>query len=87
MFELGSVVATPCAIRVCSLSNINPLILIGRHRSGDWGELGEEDLQANRDALAFDGRVFSSYVVGDTKLYVITEWDRSYTTMMCASDY
>ncbi len=87
MFELGAVVATPCALRVCLKANVDAMSLIHRHHKGDWGTLEAADVKANQDAIAFDGRVFSVYVIADTKLYCITEWDRSVTTLLCASDY
>jgi hypothetical protein len=60
---------------------------INRHSKGDWGDVGTEDAKANQDALAYDGRIFSVYHVGTQKLYLVTEWDRSYTTLMCSQDY
>lgn len=58
-----------------------------RHSTGDWGELGEEDKQANEYALEHEDRIFSSYVKDDWKIYIITEWDRSYTTILFPSEY
>jgi len=87
LFKLGSVVATPGALQCCEQHQINPATLIARHASGDWGELCASDIQANVDALAFDGRVLSSYLIDGKKLYVITEWDRSATTLLLANEY
>ena len=87
LFELGTVVATPGALQCCKHYHISPVTLIARHANGDWGELCASDIQANVDALAFDGRVLSSYVIDGKKLYVITEWDRSATTLLLASEY
>lgn len=87
LFALGAVVATPCALRHCLKSNVDAMSLIHRHSNGDWGDVNVADAKANTDALAYDGRVFSVYVIRDVKLYVITEWDRSVTTLLCASDY
>jgi hypothetical protein len=87
LFKLGSVVATPGALRWCEEHRANPLSLIGRHIQGDWGDLGTDDIKANVDALAYDGRVLSSYNVGGAKVFVITEWDRSVTTLLLASEY
>lgn len=67
-----------------------------RHASGDWGDLDPEDMKANDNALRRnDGRLFSSYRLpnaiagpsGDDKLWIITEWDRSATTVLLPSEY
>jgi len=87
LFQLGAVVATPVALQWCEQHKVNPLSLIGRHIRGDWGDLCTEDISANVDALAYDGRVLSSYLISGTKVYVITEWDRSATTLLLASEY
>ncbi|TDK63579.1 hypothetical protein [Sapientia aquatica] len=87
LFSLGQVVSTPGALSVCKNYNINPLQLIARHANGDWGDLGQEDIQANTDAIAYGGRIFSSYKVGDEKLYLITEHDFSSTTLLRADEY
>ena len=60
---------------------------LNRHISGDWGELGEEDKTANDEALENDTRIFSAYVSSDYKIWVITEWDRSSTTILFPSEY
>ena len=87
LFQLGAVVATPGALQLCEKHKVNQLSLIGRHIRGDWGDLCTEDISANVDALAYDGRVLSSYLISGTKVYVITEWDRSATTLLLASEY
>ena len=58
-----------------------------RHSVGDWGDLGEEDKQANENALENGDRLFSAYIKGDWKIWIITEWDRSYTTILFPSEY
>lgn len=58
-----------------------------RHANGDWGDLGEEDKQANENTLENEDRLFSSYIKGDWKIWIITEWDRSYTTILFPSEY
>ena len=60
---------------------------LGRHQSGDWGDVDEEDKQTNNDALKYGDRVLSAYTVDDTKLWIITEWDRSVTTVLFPSEY
>jgi hypothetical protein len=87
LFKLGQVVATPDALAHCERQNINPLLLLGRHIGGDWGDLGAEDVAANVHAIQHDERILSAYVLGGEKLYVITEWDRTLTTLLLASEY
>jgi hypothetical protein len=87
LFKLGQVVATPAALAHCEQHGTDALILIARHCSGDWGDLCADDVAANVHAIQHDLRVLSAYVVGDAKLYVITEWDRSVTTLLMASEY
>lgn len=59
-----------------------------RHLNGDWGELSEGDRQTNEKALREDDRLFSSYRDRQgVKFWIITEWDRSYTTILLPSDY
>lgn len=60
---------------------------IERHRGGDWGEVCQEDRNAN-DAAARDGeRLLSAYTVGSRKIWIITEWDRSVTTVLFPDEY
>jgi len=58
-----------------------------RHKCGDWGELCEEDRQANEDAVKYGDRVFSSYNYKGGKIWIITEYDRSSTTVMLPEEY
>jgi len=61
---------------------------IARHVAGDWGVLDEDDIQANHAAMATGDRIFSVYVSdsGD-RVYVITEADRSVTTVLLSEEY
>lgn len=87
LFNLGSVVATPAALEHCERHQVNPLRLLGRHISGDWGDLEQDDIKANENALAYGDRIFSSYKMGDRNVWVITEADRSSTCLMLPEDY
>lgn len=87
LFKLGQVVATRGALAHCEQHSINPLLLIGRHIGGDWGDLCADDVAANVHAVQHDERVLSAYVLHDVKIYVITEWDRALTTLLLASEY
>jgi hypothetical protein len=59
-----------------------------RHLKGDWGDLCEEDKKANDNALITQDRLLSKYNYKDgTSIYIITEWDRSATTVLFPSEY
>lgn len=68
---------------------INPFALLGRHVVGDWGDLSDDDKMLNERALNHgDGRLMSSYeIASDLKIWIITEWDRSVTTLLLPSEY
>jgi len=87
LFKIGEVVATRGALAHCERHSINPLLLLGRHIGGDWGDLDTKDKQENVLAIKHNLRLLSAYRVGDEKLYVITEWDRTLTTLLLASEY
>jgi hypothetical protein len=85
LFQLGNVVATPAALDALNMRQM--VALLSRHRTGDWGDLCDEDRAANDEAVAGEGRILSAYTVGDVKLWVITEWDRSVTTLLLPEEY
>lgn len=88
MFDLGRIVATPAALQVLTARQMTPLNLLQRHARGDWGDLEAEDIQANQDALQHGWRLFSSYHLDPvTKVWIITEADRSVTTVLLPDDY
>ena len=87
MFPLGQVVATPAAVAILERNNMEPSTLLDLHAGLDSPELCAEDQQSNREAVECGDRVVSSYTVAETKLFVITEWDRSVTTILLAEEY
>jgi len=88
LFSLGQVVATPGAIDALVEANAAALEFLVRHSRGDWGDLCEEDRQANEYAVGHGLRIFSSYRLSTgTKLWVITEHDRSVTTLLLPLEY
>ena len=87
MIPLGQTVATPGALAHCEKHNVLPANLIARHIQGDWGDLGDEDTATNDEALASGGRLLSSYDTPGGKVWIITEWDRSVTTLLLPSEY
>ena len=88
LFHLGDVVATPQSICVLNDHGISAHSLLQRHATGDWGDLCVDDIKANNDALQYGNRLLSSYVLSDScKVWIITEWDRSVTTILLPSEY
>ena len=89
LFALGQVVATPGALKAITERDTSPLALIHRHVTGDWGDLGAEDQQQNLLAIRSGMRIFSSYKIGGTtkKIWIITEADRSATTLLLPDEY
>lgn len=84
---LGQCAITPGAMQLLEEQAIHPLDLLARHATGDWGDLCEEDREANRHAVSSGLRVLSSFQLNVGKVYVITEWDRSVTTILLPSEY
>ena len=84
---LGRIVATPGALRVLLEAEENPLCYPARHASGDWGELDEEDHRENELSLEHGWRIVSSYPIGEKTIWVITEADRSVTTLLLPEEY
>lgn len=88
LFPLGRLVATPGAIDFLDANQVHPLTLIHRHRAGDWGDLDDHDKQLNDFAAKADyNRILSAYKVGTGKVWVITEADRSSTTILLPEEY
>jgi hypothetical protein len=69
-----------------ALSTIAVRCALARHASGDWGDLCEEDRQWNDQALRYGGALVSVYYDGSRKFYVVTEGDRSATTIHLATN-
>ena len=87
LFELGSVVATPGALKFCDAHKIDTLLLLSRHIGGDWGDLDAQDIAANVHAVQHDLRIFTSYKFAQGKVWVITEADRSSTCVLLPDEY
>ena len=86
---LGQVVATPGALDVVREHGLDVLALVHRHARGDWGDLSRDDALANDLAIdpACPARVLSAYETAGGRLWVITEADRSATTVLLPSEY
>lgn len=89
LFSLGQVVITRGIADMVADGRVDILPLLARHAIGDWGDLDMQDKQLNDDALRLDGRILSSYRVSPEigKVWIITEWDRSYTTVLLPDEY
>lgn len=93
-FRLGKLVATPGAIEALEAAGQDPQHFLSLHQSGAWGDLDHDDRRLNDEAIAHEGdldrqqRVLSSYRTSlNTKIWVITEWDRSTTTILLPEEY
>jgi hypothetical protein len=84
---LGRVVATPGALKLLEEARAHPFEYLARHSTGDWGELCAFDRRQNEIALRGGYRVLSSYLVGRECVWVITEADRSVTTILLPEEY
>lgn len=87
-FPLGQLVATPGALDALEESGEGPLDFVSRHASGDWGDVCDADKQSNEEALKCGARLLSSYRTSEgEKLWIITEADRSVTTILLPKEY
>ena len=85
-FKLGHVVATPNALQHVTQKEIANALR--RHSAGDWGNVCNEDAEANTAALVSGARLLSVYTSSSaTKFWVLTEADRSATTILLPEDY
>ena len=88
LFDTGYIMRTPGALLALIGAQVSETSLIDRHMCGDFGELCAEDAAQNRRAIESGGRVFSNYAVTPSvKVWVITEADRSVTTVLLPSEY
>lgn len=87
-FALGQLVATPGALHAFETAQEAPSTYLTRHGRGDWGDGDAEDKAANDRALLEDARLLSAYHLTDgTKVWIITEADRSVTTVLLPDEY
>ena len=98
-FQSGDIVATPTALD--TLAHMSRLVerkpeqiaatMLERHLTGDWGDVDPEDKDANEFALEEGLRIMSVYHLGDSQnpvtFWLITEADRSVTTLLLPEDY
>lgn len=86
-FQLGQIVATPGALDVLDRVAVNAAELLQRHQSGDWGSVPAEDAEENDHSVVNGNRILSSYTLGEDRIWIITEADRSYTTLLLPEEY
>jgi hypothetical protein len=87
-FPLGHVVATPGALEKLEELERHPIEFLSRHAAGDWGDLSQNDARENEFALTRELRLFSSYKLNaEDKIWIITEADRSATTILLPDEY
>jgi hypothetical protein len=84
---LGRVVVTPGALKLLTEAREHPFNYLARHATGDWGDLCTFDRHQNQIALRDGYRVLSSYEVPAGRVWIITEADRSVTTILLPEDY
>ncbi len=89
LFALGAVVATPEALALMASVGEDPVGLLQRHQSGDWGDVPPEDAKENWCSVERGWRILSSYPIGRTgaRVWLITEADRSSTCILLPEDY
>ena len=88
-FSPGQMVMTCGVDALVQQGRLNPVPYLLRHLNGDWGDLDDYDRRQNDAALkSGEERLFSSYqVTPNLKLWIITEWDHSVTTLLLPSEY
>jgi len=87
-FELGQTFITPGALEALRESGQAPHEFLLRHVAGDWGELSEDDRNENERSLQHGFRLLSAYSTSrGRKIWILTEWDRSATTILIPDEY
>jgi hypothetical protein len=88
LFRLGKLVATPAALKALDKSATRIETILAQHCTQHWGDICKEDRQENDKALRTNSRIFSVYNIPfGVRLFVITEADRSATTVLLESEY
>jgi hypothetical protein len=87
-FACGQLVMTPGVAYLVQEGSLRPVQYLARHFIGDWGDLSDRDRAANDAAVRRGERLLSSYRITDTlRLWIITEADRSATTLLLPHEY
>jgi hypothetical protein len=87
-FLLGRIVATPGSLAALVRTGETPVIFLARHAGGDWGDVDEDDRTENEFSVKEGFRLLSAYQLRDgTRIWIITEADRSSTTILLPEEY
>jgi hypothetical protein len=86
-FDLGQTVATPGAVMAADMAKADLGLFLWFHENGKWGDVCAEDAASNDRAVENGSRILSEYHVGSVRFWIITEWDRSVTTILLPSEY
>lgn len=87
-FELGQTVATPGALEAFMRSGDTPLPYLTEHANRNWGEVDQHDKAHSEVAIERGFRILSAYrLADDTTIWIITEADRSVTTVLLPEEY
>lgn len=88
MLNIGQVLVTPRVMAALTEAGQFPEPFLDRHINGDWGDLDEEDKSANNWAVDNEARILSAYhTEKGQKIWIITEADRSATTLLLPDEY
>lgn len=88
LFPLGTIVATPAALAALAKASQLPTEFLNRHAKGDWGTMSVHSKAENDAAVKNSGMILSSYSLSHSvKIWVVTEWDRSVTTILLPEEY
>ena len=88
LFRLGQIVGTPGALDALIEAKQEPVDLLHRHVTGDWRDLDEEDKKENELSVKEGFRILSAYhLETGVKVWVITEWNRSVTTILLPTEH
>lgn len=88
LFPLGRTVTTPGALALLDHAGVNASTLLIRHQNGEFGDIDEADRVANANAIRNHTRILSAYVLGrGIRIWIITEADRSVTTLLLPDEY
>ena len=86
LFPAGAIVTTPAALAAVSVAEMHTALQ--RHLTGDWGDLNQADWLANQDALKDATRLVSAFLTkSGHRFWIITEADRTVTTILLPEDY
>ena len=87
-FHLGEIISTTHSFEHCEKNRFALFSYLARYANGDWGDVCKEDWKSNDEALKNGERLLSEYKLpDDRRIWIITEWDRSATTLLFPEDY